>query len=75
MFFIFVPESQAQLSGNYTIGGTTPDFATFNDAVDSLKQVGVSTAVTFNVRSGFYGEQFHINEISGASSSNRITFQ
>ncbi|HNQ13520.1 MAG TPA: T9SS type A sorting domain-containing protein [Bacteroidia bacterium] len=66
---------QAQLNGHYTIGGSTPDFATFTDAVDMLNSIGVSGPVTFNVRNGVYFERLTIPEITGASALNQITFQ
>ncbi|MFC2116067.1 T9SS type A sorting domain-containing protein [Bacteroidota bacterium] len=66
--------SQA-LSGSKTIGGTVPDYNTFTDAITALNSNGVNGAVIFNVRSGTYSEQLTLTEITGASSSNTITFQ
>ncbi|MFA6951274.1 MAG: hypothetical protein WCQ70_11380, partial [Lentimicrobiaceae bacterium] len=66
---------QAALCGEYTIGGTSPDFATFTQAVSVLKTVGISCPVVFNVRDGAYCENFMLNDISGSSESNTITFQ
>lgn len=66
---------QAQLNGNYTIGGVTPDYATFNDAVAALNTSGVSGAVVFNVRNGTYTEQVLIGTITGTSAANTITFK
>lgn len=63
------------LNGTYTIGGTTPDYATFNAAVTDLETNGVSGPVTFNVRTGTYNEQIRINTFTGASLSNMVTFQ
>ena len=65
----------AQLSGNYTIGGTTPDFSTVQEAVDSLISQGVSGPVIFDIRTGTYIENIVIPNISGTDSTNRITFQ
>ena len=64
-----------QLSGTYTLGGATPDYADFTTAVADLNNVGVCGAVTFNVRAGTYTEKLVINQIAGASSTNTITFQ
>lgn len=64
-----------QLSGTYTLGGATPDYATFTAAVNDLNTVGVCGAVTFNVRAGTYTEKLVINQITGASATNTITFQ
>lgn len=65
------------LSGTYTIGGISPDFLNFTEAVDSLNKVGVSGPVTFNVRdaSSPYNEQISILEIAGADNTNTIVFQ
>ena len=63
------------LHGYYTIGGISPDYATFNDAVSDLENNGVSGPVIFNVRSGSYNEQVKISTFSGASSTNTVIFQ
>ena len=65
--------SRAQLSGTYTIGGASPDYATFSAAVIALNTNGVSGPVTFNVRTGTYNENIIIT-VSGTS-TNTITFQ
>ncbi len=68
--------AQAQLSGNYTIGGTSPDYLTIREALDSLTTNGVSGAVVFNIRDGVYDEQIAIYDtITGTSVTNTITFQ
>ncbi len=63
------------LAGVYTIGGTSPSFATFYDAALALNQCGINAPVTFNVRAGTYNEQIQLNDISGTSSTNTIVFQ
>lgn len=63
------------LSGNYTIGGANPDFATINNAIQSLIYCGINGAVTFNIRSGNYNEQIVLPSINGASALNSITFK
>jgi hypothetical protein len=65
----------APLNGTYTIGGTSPNYATFNAAVSDLLANGVSGPVTFNVRAGTYTEQITFNAITGASAANKILFQ
>ena len=65
----------AQLSGTKTIGGTSPDYATFSLAAAALNSAGINGAVTFNVAPGTYTEQFTLNNITGSSSANTITFQ
>lgn len=63
------------LSGVYTIGGTLPDFSTFNAAINAMKLGGVVGPVTFNVRNGIYNEQLFIPRILGADSLRQIVFQ
>lgn len=63
------------LGGTYTIGGTSPDYMTINDAIGALHNDGVGAAVIFNIRDGIYDEKFIISKIDGASKTNDITFQ
>ncbi|MEM7102507.1 MAG: CARDB domain-containing protein [Bacteroidota bacterium] len=63
------------LNGSFTIGGLSPDYANFNDAVTAISSFGVCGPVTFNVRNGVYNEQVIIGNIPGASAINTITFQ
>ena len=63
------------LGGTYTIGGSSPDFINFTDAITSLKLGGILGNVVFNVRNGTYSEQLEIPAISGTSASKTITFQ
>ena len=74
VLFIVPGQLVAQLSGNRTIG-SGGDFASFSEAVDTLNAQGVDGAVTFNVLSGTYMEQFEIGSITGASAANTIVFQ
>jgi len=67
--------ASAQLSGSYTIGGTSPDYATIGSAVSDLQSVGVNGPVTFNIRNGVYNEQITLTGWTGASSTNLVTFQ
>ncbi len=62
------------MHGTYTIGGSSPDYNTLNDAVNALSANGVDGSVTFNIRAGTYNEQITIPDITGTSSSNTITF-
>lgn len=71
---LFMP-TYAQLNGTYTVGGTNPDYATVVAAANDLNSNGVSGPVTFDIRQGTYTGQVVINNISGASATNRITFQ
>jgi hypothetical protein len=72
--FLFTTASMAQLSGSYTIG-TGGNYTTVTAAVADLNTQGVSGAVTFNILSGTYTENFEIGIVSGVSASNTITFQ
>ena len=63
------------LSGTYTIGGSTPDYTDFTEAVTELNAVGVCGPVVFDVRTGSYTEQISIDQFSGSSATNTVTFQ
>lgn len=63
-----------QMSGHYTIGGSSPDYANFAAALSDLNTIGVCGPVTFHVRQGSYNEQVEIGTVSGVSSANTITF-
>ena len=63
----------APLSGNYTIGGTTPDFINFAQANNALAS-GIMGPVNFDVRPGTYAEQVIIPNAAGASPVNTISF-
>ena len=62
------------MSGNYTIGGTNPDYLTIQDAVNDLNNGGVCGAVTFLLRDGIYNQQVSIGQLVGTSSVNTVTF-
>ncbi len=66
------------LSGSYTINSANPasstNFTSFQMAADSLMTNGVSGAVTVNVAAGSYVEYMSLGYVSGASSTNTITF-
>ncbi|MBK0401882.1 T9SS type A sorting domain-containing protein [Adhaeribacter sp. BT258] len=67
-------------AGTYTINKNAPasatNFVSFASVINSLKSCGVSAPVTFNVvaGSGPYNENISIDNISGASATNTITF-
>ena len=63
------------MNGIYTIGGLTPNFNTFRDAVNGLSVFGVCGSVTLNVRDGYYNESVHIPAIPGANAPGSIVFQ
>ncbi len=61
------------MSGTYTIGGTSPDFANLSTAIDSLVSKGINGPTTLLLRDGIYDEQDTIPLITGASEINNIT--
>jgi len=63
------------LAGNYTIGGTSPDFTSINAAIIALDSNGISAPVIFNIRNGSYPELLFFSAVAGASPLNTITFQ
>lgn len=65
----------APLSGTYDIGGATPDYASFTEAVAALYGNGVAGPVTFDVYGSDYEERIEfIGAIPGANATNRVTF-
>lgn len=66
------------MSGTYTInpaGSGSTNFTSFSAALAQLNCGGISGAVTFNVSNGTYNEQLNVTAITGASSTNTVTFQ
>jgi hypothetical protein len=72
-FFFFTKPSIAQMNGNFTVGGTNPDFETISEAIDSLGS-GVNGNVVFNIRPGNY-PGFNINSFPISGATDTITFQ
>jgi PKD repeat protein len=63
-------------SGTYVIDPSgSGDFKTFNIALNWIKNCGVGGPVTFRVKRGIYTEQLTIPPITGASATNKITFE
>lgn len=65
----------AQYNGLLTVGGLSPDFATIQEACDSLVSQGVNGAVTIAIRSGVYNESVSLDSVPGASATNTIRFR
>lgn len=63
------------LSGIYTIGGSSPNYADFATAAAAVENCGISGPVVFNIASGTYTEQVTIGSVPGASATNTIIFQ
>lgn len=74
LIIVLIRSIDAQLSGQYTIG-EMGDFPDIQKACDSLRAVGVSSPVVFDIKSGIYEENFTVGYINGASEENTITFQ
>ena len=76
---LFSVATNAQLSGDYTIGGSSPDYVSFAAAQTDLETSGVSGAVVFNIRPGTYietvGGSDGFGPITGSSATNTITFK
>tara|TARA_R110002050_G_scaffold25168_2_gene67202 strand:- start:515 stop:7468 length:6954 start_codon:yes stop_codon:yes gene_type:complete len=81
---IGVTTCASALSGTYTIGGTSANFATFEEAAQALNVCGVSGPVTLNVQPNASGTpytgSFHLlgvpglySGVPGASITNTIT--
>jgi hypothetical protein len=64
----------AGLNGTLTIGGASPDFKTFSEAVTALNSDNLCGAVIFNVRDGVYNDPISISS-PNTSASKTVTFQ
>lgn len=75
-FIIFINSFFSQaLNGSYTIGGVNPNYTTLNAAAIDLNLNGISGPVVFNIRPGIYIESFKIENLTGSSLINTVTFQ
>lgn len=63
------------MHGTFTIGGSSPDYTTINDAVNALESTGVCDTVIMNIRPGTYNEQVEIGFIPGNYGDNYVIFQ
>ncbi len=61
-------------AGSYTVGGTSPDFATLSDAAAAIT-CGITGPVVFNIRNGIYNERFEIYRPRNTSDINTILFK
>ena len=60
-------------AGNYTVGGTSPDFKDIEEAILALTSCGVTGPVTLKIRSGQYDAISIYGKVLGASKNNTIT--
>ncbi len=65
----------SQLSGDYTIGGTDPDYLTFTEACAAVSSEGLDGAVTFHARPGTYNEVFNLAYIFSPTPETPLTFR
>ncbi|MFN5370531.1 MAG: right-handed parallel beta-helix repeat-containing protein, partial [Bacteroidia bacterium] len=65
----------SQLNGTYTIGGTSPNYATLTAAAAALNTSGISGNVTFNIRPGTYNERINIQSVPGNNAGRTILFK
>ena len=74
---LFATLVNAQLSGTYTINSNSsqnPNYTSLSAAASALS-VGVSGQVIFEIAPGTYEEYVTINQINGASATNRVIFR
>ena len=74
---LFATLVNAQLSGTYTINSNAsqnPDYTSLSAAASALS-AGVSGQVIFEIAPGTYEEYVTINQINGASATNRVIFK
>ena len=74
---LFATIVHAQLSGTYSISSNSssnPDYTSLSAAATAL-EAGVSGQVIFEIAPGTYEEYVTINEINGASATNRVIFR
>ncbi len=63
------------LGGTYTVGVTSTDFTTIQEAANALMERGVCSATTFNLIDSVYNERPVLGAAPGASMMNNIVFQ
>lgn len=72
---VYLENQFPALSGIYTIGGASPDFSSFSDAIAALNKGGIVDSVRFDVRDGDYTEQITLGHVLGVTGPNSIIFQ
>jgi len=63
------------LSGTYTVGGSSPDFLTIEEAGNALSDCQVAGNVTFDIRPGIYYASLQITNPCGITATDTITFK
>jgi hypothetical protein len=70
-YYNYIP----RLGGVFTVGGSSPDFASLYDVIPVLETVGICGNVVFNLRPGTYSWPGSLQPVTGAGPSATITFQ
>ncbi|MBR4511716.1 MAG: hypothetical protein IKO59_02850, partial [Bacteroidales bacterium] len=60
------------MKGSYTVGGTSPDFASFDDAYTIMTHCGIGGAVTLVFRAGQYSALSIADSVPGSSATSTI---
>ncbi len=63
------------LSGTYTVGGTSADFATPVNAISAVNTFGICGPTVLNINPGTYNGRLTIGNYIGASSVNTLTIK
>ena len=63
------------LNGDYTVGGSNPDFANMQEVLTALEFCGINGPTTFHFRPGTYQDFVFTQNFVGQSEVNTITFQ
>ena len=62
------------LRGDYTVGGSSPDFADMREVCDNLEHCELGGPVRFHLRPGTYQDFYFSQRYAGQSDVNTITF-
>ena len=62
------------LSGDYTVGGSNPDFVSIQDVKNNLEYCGLGGPVRFHLRPGTYQDLYFSHKYIGQSDVNTISF-
>ncbi|MBI1307117.1 MAG: hypothetical protein GC181_10995, partial [Bacteroidetes bacterium] len=61
------------LAGTFTVGGTSPDYATLGDALRDLENIGICGDVALYIRQGTYIGNYVVNNINGTGPSAMVS--
>ncbi len=63
------------LAGTYTVGGSSPDYATVGEAIDDLLLKGVSDSVSLEIRNGTYNVHEVLYTVPGSAANRPVIFR